>query len=92
MKDDNLLLALTSLFVKINKKHVCRAILTLRLSSQSSDGSDSLLQPAVVQTPPAAPAGGGGPAAPPQPMEELDMLGKTLLQRSLPPQSQQVKW
>ncbi|XP_056265849.1 ADP-ribosylation factor-binding protein GGA1-like isoform X4 [Pseudoliparis swirei] len=63
-----------------------------RNNFQSSDGSDSLLQPAVVQTPPAAPAGGGGPAAPPQPMEELDMLGKTLLQRSLPPQSQQVKW
>ncbi|XP_034390122.1 ADP-ribosylation factor-binding protein GGA1-like isoform X2 [Cyclopterus lumpus] len=65
---------------------------------QSSDGTESfaacvpaaVLQPAVVQTPQAAPA--GGPTAPPKPMEELDMLGKTLLQQSLPPQSQQVKW
>ncbi|XP_075946733.1 ADP-ribosylation factor-binding protein GGA1-like [Anarhichas minor] len=62
---------------------------------QSSDGTESsvpaaVLQPAVVQTPQAAPAGGG--TAPPKPMEELEMLGKTLLQQSLPPQSQQVKW
>uniref|UniRef100_A0A8C2WSH4 Golgi-associated, gamma adaptin ear containing, ARF binding protein 1 n=1 Tax=Cyclopterus lumpus TaxID=8103 RepID=A0A8C2WSH4_CYCLU len=75
-----------------------RKILTLLLFSQSSDGTESfaacvpaaVLQPAVVQTPQAAPA--GGPTAPPKPMEELDMLGKTLLQQSLPPQSQQVKW
>ncbi|XP_068585146.1 ADP-ribosylation factor-binding protein GGA1-like [Cebidichthys violaceus] len=64
-------------------------------SFQSSDGTESsipaaVLQPAVVQTPQAAPAGGG--AAPPKPMEGLDLLGKTLLQQSLPPQSQQVKW
>ncbi|XP_054461196.1 ADP-ribosylation factor-binding protein GGA1-like [Anoplopoma fimbria] len=65
---------------------------------QSSDGTESfstsvpaaVLLPAVVQTPQAAPA--GGPAAPPKPMEELELLGKTLLQQSLPPQSQQVKW
>uniref|UniRef100_A0A8C2WK74 Golgi-associated, gamma adaptin ear containing, ARF binding protein 1 n=1 Tax=Cyclopterus lumpus TaxID=8103 RepID=A0A8C2WK74_CYCLU len=75
-----------------------KKILTLLLFSQSSDGTESfaacvpaaVLQPAVVQTPQAAPA--GGPTAPPKPMEELDMLGKTLLQQSLPPQSQQVKW
>ncbi|XP_068445355.1 ADP-ribosylation factor-binding protein GGA1-like [Clinocottus analis] len=65
---------------------------------QSSDGTElfaacvpaAVLQPAVVQTPQAAVA--GGPTGPPKPMEELDMLGKTLLQQSLPPQSQQVKW
>ncbi|XP_059192366.1 ADP-ribosylation factor-binding protein GGA1-like isoform X1 [Centropristis striata] len=64
----------------------------------SSDGTEltttsvpaAVLLPAVVQTPQAPPA--GGPAAPPKPMEELDMLGKTLLQQSLPPESQQVKW
>uniref|UniRef100_A0A8C4H3X7 ADP-ribosylation factor-binding protein GGA1 n=1 Tax=Dicentrarchus labrax TaxID=13489 RepID=A0A8C4H3X7_DICLA len=44
----------------------------------------------VVQTPQALPV--GGPTAPPKPMEELDMLGKTLMQQSLPPESQQVKW
>ncbi|XP_054896795.1 ADP-ribosylation factor-binding protein GGA1-like isoform X2 [Poeciliopsis prolifica] len=48
------------------------------------------LQPAVVQTSQAAPAGGG--TATPRAMEELDLLGKTLLQQSLPPESQQVKW
>uniref|UniRef100_A0A671XIZ6 Golgi-associated, gamma adaptin ear containing, ARF binding protein 1 n=1 Tax=Sparus aurata TaxID=8175 RepID=A0A671XIZ6_SPAAU len=32
------------------------------------------------------------PTAPSKPMEDLDSLGKTLLQQSLPPESQQVKW
>ncbi|XP_035516805.1 ADP-ribosylation factor-binding protein GGA1-like [Morone saxatilis] len=63
-------------------------------SFQSSDSTDSsataVLLPAVVQTPHALPV--GGPTAPPKPMEELDMLGKTLMQQSLPPESQQVKW
>ncbi|KAM8878390.1 ADP-ribosylation factor-binding protein GGA1-like isoform 2-T2 [Spinachia spinachia] len=66
---------------------------------QSSDGTSSLalsaraavLQPAVVQAPQAA-AAAGGAAAPPKLMEELDLLGEALLQQSLPPQSQQVKW
>uniref|UniRef100_A0AAQ4NP93 Golgi-associated, gamma adaptin ear containing, ARF binding protein 1 n=2 Tax=Gasterosteus aculeatus aculeatus TaxID=481459 RepID=A0AAQ4NP93_GASAC len=65
---------------------------------QSPDGPGSfapsvraaVLQPAVVQAPQAAAA--GGPTAAPKPMEELDLLGKTLLQQCLPPQSQQVKW
>ncbi|XP_070838491.1 ADP-ribosylation factor-binding protein GGA1-like isoform X1 [Chaetodon trifascialis] len=65
---------------------------------QPPDGAESsampvpaaLLLPAVLQTPQAPPA--GGPAAPPKHMEELDLLGKTLLQQSLPPESQQVKW
>ncbi|KAG8015117.1 ADP-ribosylation factor-binding protein GGA1 [Nibea albiflora] len=64
----------------------------------SSDGTESsatsvpaaVLLPAVIQTPQAPPV--GGLAAPPKPMEELDLLGKTLLQQSLPPESQQVKW
>uniref|UniRef100_A0A3B5M8U6 Uncharacterized protein n=1 Tax=Xiphophorus couchianus TaxID=32473 RepID=A0A3B5M8U6_9TELE len=48
------------------------------------------LQPAVVQTSQATPV--GGCTATPRAMEELDLLGKTLLQQSLPPESQQVKW
>ncbi|XP_061737004.1 ADP-ribosylation factor-binding protein GGA1-like isoform X2 [Nerophis ophidion] len=45
----------------------------------------ALLRPAVVQTPHAV-------AEAPKAMDELDILGKTLLQQSLPPQNQQVKW
>uniref|UniRef100_A0A665VP97 Golgi-associated, gamma adaptin ear containing, ARF binding protein 1 n=1 Tax=Echeneis naucrates TaxID=173247 RepID=A0A665VP97_ECHNA len=44
----------------------------------------------VVQSQQAPPAGGS--TAPPKAMEELDLLGKTLLQQSLPPESLQVKW
>uniref|UniRef100_A0A3Q4HVH0 Golgi-associated, gamma adaptin ear containing, ARF binding protein 1 n=1 Tax=Neolamprologus brichardi TaxID=32507 RepID=A0A3Q4HVH0_NEOBR len=66
--------------------------------SQSSDITEvstqsapaSVLQPAVVQKPRAPPVGGA--TAPPKAMEELDLLGKALLQQSLPPESQQVKW
>ncbi|XP_029310849.1 ADP-ribosylation factor-binding protein GGA1-like [Cottoperca gobio] len=64
---------------------------------QSSDGTESsatlvpaVLLPAVVQTAQAPPAGGA--TAPPKPIEDLNLLGKTLLQQSLPPESQQVKW
>uniref|UniRef100_UPI003AAD829C ADP-ribosylation factor-binding protein GGA1-like isoform X4 n=1 Tax=Centroberyx gerrardi TaxID=166262 RepID=UPI003AAD829C len=65
---------------------------------QSSDSVDpaapvvpaAVLLPAVVQTPQAPPA--AAPAAPPKALDELDLLGKTLLQQSLPPESQQVKW
>uniref|UniRef100_A0AAX7TVG9 Golgi-associated, gamma adaptin ear containing, ARF binding protein 1 n=1 Tax=Astatotilapia calliptera TaxID=8154 RepID=A0AAX7TVG9_ASTCA len=44
----------------------------------------------VVQKPRAPPVEGA--TAPPKAMEELDLLGKALLQQSLPPESQQVKW
>uniref|UniRef100_A0A671XL70 Golgi-associated, gamma adaptin ear containing, ARF binding protein 1 n=1 Tax=Sparus aurata TaxID=8175 RepID=A0A671XL70_SPAAU len=50
----------------------------------------AVLLPAVVQTSQAPPV--GAPTAPSKPMEDLDSLGKTLLQQSLPPESQQVKW
>ncbi|XP_034452525.1 ADP-ribosylation factor-binding protein GGA1-like [Hippoglossus hippoglossus] len=67
-------------------------------SFQSSDSTESsapsastaVLLPAVVQAQHAPPAGGS--TAPPKAMEELDLLGKTLMQQSLPPESQQVKW
>ncbi|XP_032397002.1 ADP-ribosylation factor-binding protein GGA1 isoform X1 [Etheostoma spectabile] len=58
--------------------------------SSATSAPAAVLLPAVVQTPQAPPA--GGPTASPKPMEELEMLGKTLLQQSLPPESQQVKW
>lgn len=69
--------------------------LTLCLFFQCSDGAESsvpaaVLLPAVVQTQQAPPV--AVPTAPHKPMEELEMLGKTLLQQSLPPESQQVKW
>ncbi|XP_067440123.1 ADP-ribosylation factor-binding protein GGA1-like [Thunnus thynnus] len=65
---------------------------------QSSEGTESytssvsaaVLLPAVAQTLQAPPV--GGPTAAPKAMDELDLLGKTLLQQSLPPESQQVKW
>uniref|UniRef100_A0A8C6LC49 Golgi-associated, gamma adaptin ear containing, ARF binding protein 1 n=1 Tax=Nothobranchius furzeri TaxID=105023 RepID=A0A8C6LC49_NOTFU len=55
-------------------------------SSLDSSGS----RPAVLQTSHAPPVEAA--AAPPKAMEELDILGKTLLKQSLPPESQQVKW
>ncbi|KAM9769845.1 ADP-ribosylation factor-binding protein GGA1-like [Menidia menidia] len=66
--------------------------------SQSLDAAElpapsvpaAVLLPAVRHTPRTAPA--GVPPAPPKAMEELDLLGKTLIQQSLPPESQQVKW
>lgn len=50
----------------------------------------AVLLPAVSQKQQASPT--GGPTAAPKAMDELDLLGKTLLQQSLPPESQQVKW
>ncbi|KAL2087291.1 hypothetical protein ACEWY4_018350 [Coilia grayii] len=67
-------------------------------SFQSSDSVDTpapvvpaaVLQPSVTSAP-AAPPGGVAPS-PSKALDELDLLGKTLLQQSLPPESQQVKW
>lgn len=65
---------------------------------QTSDGALSSCQSAlpIVLLPakgqaPSAPAVEVTPA-PPKPMAELDLLGKTMLQQALPPESQQVKW
>lgn len=49
-----------------------------------------MLLPSVAQKEQASPV--GGTSAPPNAMDELDLLGKTLLQQSLPPEGQQVKW
>uniref|UniRef100_A0A8C7ZJK1 Golgi-associated, gamma adaptin ear containing, ARF binding protein 1 n=1 Tax=Oryzias sinensis TaxID=183150 RepID=A0A8C7ZJK1_9TELE len=56
------------------------------LSSQSAPAA--VLVPAATQLP-LAPSGRGSSS---KAMEELDLLGKTLLQQSLPPESQQIKW
>uniref|UniRef100_A0A4W4FLG4 Golgi-associated, gamma adaptin ear containing, ARF binding protein 1 n=1 Tax=Electrophorus electricus TaxID=8005 RepID=A0A4W4FLG4_ELEEL len=65
-------------------------------SFQSSDTADTSVGPvpAAVLLPsvtsPQAPAGSPTPAA--KALDELDVLGRTLLQQSLPPESLQVKW
>ncbi|XP_069561045.1 ADP-ribosylation factor-binding protein GGA1-like [Brachyistius frenatus] len=61
------------------------------ITETSASVPATVMLPAVVQTPHAPPVGGPA-AAPPKAMEELELLGKTLLQQSLPPESQQVKW
>ncbi|XP_068176997.1 ADP-ribosylation factor-binding protein GGA1-like [Antennarius striatus] len=63
-----------------------------QLSSDTKEPSVPavVLLPSVVQTPCAPQAGGCTPPA--KTMEELNLLGKTLLQQSLPPEAQQVKW
>uniref|UniRef100_A0A8C5CQZ6 Golgi-associated, gamma adaptin ear containing, ARF binding protein 1 n=1 Tax=Gadus morhua TaxID=8049 RepID=A0A8C5CQZ6_GADMO len=53
----------------------------------------ALLLPAVtLSCLPAPPPAPEAPAAPPSPLDGLDVLGKSLLQQSLPPENQQVKW
>ncbi|XP_071075158.1 ADP-ribosylation factor-binding protein GGA1 isoform X4 [Dasypus novemcinctus] len=59
---------------------------------QSSDGTEA---PALAPT--QAPGVDSRPPAQPSPLassglDDLDLLGKTLLQQSLPPESQQVRW
>uniref|UniRef100_A0A6Q2X937 Golgi-associated, gamma adaptin ear containing, ARF binding protein 1 n=1 Tax=Esox lucius TaxID=8010 RepID=A0A6Q2X937_ESOLU len=73
--------------------------LTQCLSLQSSDTVESVapaapasavLLPAVTINPQAP--SGGAPITPPKALDELDLLGKTLLQQALPPGSQHVNW
>uniref|UniRef100_A0A3B3ZX55 Uncharacterized protein n=1 Tax=Periophthalmus magnuspinnatus TaxID=409849 RepID=A0A3B3ZX55_9GOBI len=71
-----------------------------RLASDTEDNDDALekstpipgaaLIPPAVQKVQASPIEGG--SAPANALDDLDILGKTLLQQSLPPESQQVKW
>uniref|UniRef100_A0A665VPE0 Golgi-associated, gamma adaptin ear containing, ARF binding protein 1 n=1 Tax=Echeneis naucrates TaxID=173247 RepID=A0A665VPE0_ECHNA len=83
---------------KFNSSGLCTLTVMLSATQLSSSGWDpsappvpaAVLRPAVVQSQQAPPAGGS--TAPPKAMEELDLLGKTLLQQSLPPESLQVKW
>ncbi|XP_067830645.1 ADP-ribosylation factor-binding protein GGA1 [Heptranchias perlo] len=57
-------------------------------SAEPSALSSELLKPAPLTACQQNPAASAGSKA----LDDLDLLGKTLLQQSLPPESQQVKW
>ncbi|NXD22579.1 GGA1 protein, partial [Spelaeornis formosus] len=63
-------------------------------SFQSSDSNELSITP--IMATPAAKADTGASSSKPSPsnsgLDDLDLLGKTLLQQSLPPESQQVRW
>ncbi|NXC31123.1 GGA1 protein, partial [Campylorhamphus procurvoides] len=63
-------------------------------SFQSSDSSELGITPITATPPVKADAGASSPKPSPSSsgLDDLDLLGKTLLQQSLPPESQQVRW
>uniref|UniRef100_A0A669QJ90 Golgi associated, gamma adaptin ear containing, ARF binding protein 1 n=1 Tax=Phasianus colchicus TaxID=9054 RepID=A0A669QJ90_PHACC len=62
-------------------------------SFQSSDSNELSITPVVVAAPVKADAGTSSPKPTfTSGLDDLDLLGKTLLQQSLPPESQQVRW
>ncbi|NWT86999.1 GGA1 protein, partial [Lanius ludovicianus] len=63
-------------------------------SFQSSDSNELSITPITATPPVKADAGASSPKPSPSSsgMDDLDLLGKTLLQQSLPPESQQVRW
>ncbi|NWI92459.1 GGA1 protein, partial [Pitta sordida] len=63
-------------------------------SFQSSDSNELSIAPIAATPPVKADAGASSPKPSPSSsgLDDLDMLGKTLLQQSLPPESQQVRW
>uniref|UniRef100_A0A8C8AWK6 Golgi associated, gamma adaptin ear containing, ARF binding protein 1 n=1 Tax=Otus sunia TaxID=257818 RepID=A0A8C8AWK6_9STRI len=63
-------------------------------SFQSSDTNELNITPVAVTPPVKADVGASSPKPPPftSGLDDLDLLGKTLLQQSLPPESQQVRW
>ncbi|XP_059671952.1 ADP-ribosylation factor-binding protein GGA1 isoform X5 [Gavia stellata] len=63
-------------------------------SFQSSDSNEFSITPIMATPPVKADAGASSPKPSPftSGMDDLDLLGKTLLQQSLPPESQQVRW
>uniref|UniRef100_A0A663ML44 Golgi associated, gamma adaptin ear containing, ARF binding protein 1 n=1 Tax=Athene cunicularia TaxID=194338 RepID=A0A663ML44_ATHCN len=63
-------------------------------SFQSSDSNDLSTTPVAVTPPVKADVGASSPKPSPftSGLDDLDLLGKTLLQQSLPPESQQVRW
>uniref|UniRef100_A0A8C4Z350 Golgi associated, gamma adaptin ear containing, ARF binding protein 1 n=1 Tax=Gadus morhua TaxID=8049 RepID=A0A8C4Z350_GADMO len=72
---------------------MCGAVLSvLTLIPVAPAPQGALLLPAVtLSCLPAPPPAPEAPAAPPSPLDGLDVLGKSLLQQSLPPENQQVK-
>ncbi|KFO93617.1 ADP-ribosylation factor-binding protein GGA1, partial [Buceros rhinoceros silvestris] len=63
-------------------------------SFQSSDRNELSIAPITATPPVKADAGTSSPKPSPftSGLDDLDLLGKTLLQQSLPPESQQVRW
>ncbi|NWT94476.1 GGA1 protein, partial [Urocynchramus pylzowi] len=63
-------------------------------SFQSSDSNELSITPVMATPPVKADAGASSPKPSPSSsgLDDLDLLGKTLLQQSLPPESQQVRW
>ncbi|NXV55602.1 GGA1 protein, partial [Molothrus ater] len=63
-------------------------------SFQSSDSNELNITPIMATPPVKADAGASSPKPSPSSsgLDDLDLLGKTLLQQSLPPESQQVRW
>ncbi|NWQ61162.1 GGA1 protein, partial [Neopipo cinnamomea] len=63
-------------------------------SFQSSDSNEVGITPITATPPVKADAGASSPKPSPSSsgLDDLDLLGKTLLQQSLPPESQQVRW
>ncbi|NXR77395.1 GGA1 protein, partial [Pycnonotus jocosus] len=63
-------------------------------SFQSSDNNELSITPIMATPPVKADAGASSPKPSPSStgLDDLDLLGKTLLQQSLPPESQQVRW
>ncbi|NWW77608.1 GGA1 protein, partial [Climacteris rufus] len=63
-------------------------------SFQSSDSNELSITPITATPPIKADAGASSPKPSPSSsgLDDLDLLGKTLLQQSLPPESQQVRW
>lgn len=64
------------------------------LFSQSSDSNELSITPITATPPVKADPGASSPKPSPSSsgLDDLDLLGKTLLQQSLPPESQQVRW
>ncbi|NWU14429.1 GGA1 protein, partial [Cephalopterus ornatus] len=63
-------------------------------SFQSSDSNELGITPITATPPVKTDAGASSPKPSPSSsgLDDLDLLGKTLLQQSLPPESQQVRW
>ncbi|NXO66865.1 GGA1 protein, partial [Phainopepla nitens] len=63
-------------------------------SFQSSDSNELSITPIMATPPVKADAGASSPKLSPSSsgLDDLDLLGKTLLQQSLPPESQQMRW
>ncbi|KAJ7399880.1 ADP-ribosylation factor-binding protein GGA1 [Pitangus sulphuratus] len=63
-------------------------------SFQSSDSNEVGITPITAIPPVKADTGASSPKPSPSSsgLDDLDLLGKTLLQQSLPPESQQVRW